>query len=108
MKINTNPCPVQLEIARDIPTFLKRYKKLKGFEPDMTDTLGLTTYAGNSVLIGAFNDDILTLTHALNHFCLWTFDYIGMPVNSNNSEAYCYYYDRILKQILPSYLAAYK
>lgn len=108
MKINTNPYPIQLEIVRDIPTFIKKYKKLKGFEPDMADTLGFTTYVGSSALIGAFNDDILTLTHELNHFCLWTFDYIGMPVNSNNSEAYCYYYDHILQQILPSYLTAYK
>ncbi len=109
MKINTNPYPVTLEIVNDTRVFIRKYKKLKGYVPDLSiDTMGISSNHGNSALIGVFNGDIITLTHELNHFCLWTFDYVGMPVNTIHSEAYCYYYDHILKQVLPSYLTAYR
>lgn len=108
MKINTNPYPVHLEIVNDIDSYRKKYRKLKGYEPVLEDCKGYTTYLGNTCLIGIFKDPLPTLIHELNHFCLWTFDYIGMPVDSRHSEAYCYYYDHILQQILPSYLTAYR
>lgn len=50
--------------------------------------------------MGIFSEPLPTLIHEVNHFCLWVFDYIGMPVNSGNSEAYCYYMDSILEQVL--------
>ncbi|AHN83346.2 hypothetical protein EpBp4_0002 [Escherichia phage Bp4] len=108
MKLNTSPYPVQLEVVLDRDTFIKKYKKLKGYEPDLEGCKGYTTYSGNRVLIGIFKEPLHTLIHELNHFCLWVFDYIGMPINSTNSEAYCYYYDYILSQIPSSYLTAYK
>lgn len=102
VRINTAPYPVKLKVCLDADTFAKAYQKLKGCDPDLTDTNGITTYSGNVALIGIFTGDIVTLVHELNHFCLWTFDYIGMPVNSANSEAYCYYYDYLLNQVLTS------
>ncbi len=98
MKINTAPYPVHLEIVTDIDLFINKYKKLKGYSPDLTGCKGFTTYSGNVVIIGIFTEELATLIHELNHFCLWVFDYIGMPVNSDNSEAYCYYYDYIFNQ----------
>ena len=100
MKLNTSPYPVQLEVVFDQDTFIKKYKKLKGHEPDLDGCKGYTSYSGNRVLIGIFREPLHTLIHELNHFCLWVFDYIGMPVNSSNSEAYCYYMDSILEQVL--------
>lgn len=98
MKIDTTPYPVHLEIVTDTVVFNKKYEKLKGYAPDIDSCKGYTTYSGNRVLIGVFAEPLHTLIHELNHFCLWTFDYIGMPVNSANSEAYCYYYDYIFNQ----------
>lgn len=100
MKLNTSPYPVQLEVVFDRDTFFKKYKKLKGYEPDIDGCKGFTTYSGNKVLMGIFSDPLPTLIHEVNHFCLWVFDYIGMPINSSNSEAYCYYMDSILEQVL--------
>ena len=100
MKLNTSPYPVQLEVVFNQDTFIKKYKKLKGHEPDLEGCKGYTTYSGNKVLMGIFSDPLPTLIHEVNHFCLWVFDYIGMPVNSSNSEAYCYYMDSILEQAL--------
>ena len=100
MKLNTSPYPVQLEVVFDRDTFVKKYRKLKGYEPDIDGCKGYTTYSGNKVLMGIFSDLLPTLIHEVNHFCLWVFDYIGMPVNSSNSEAYCYYMDSILEQVL--------
>lgn len=100
MKLNTSPYPVQLEIVFDRDTFVKKYKKLKEHEPDIEGCKGFTSYSGNKVLMGIFSEPLPTLIHEVNHFCLWVFDYIGMPVNSSNSEAYCYYMDSILEQIL--------
>lgn len=98
MNINTAPYPINLEIVFDAPTFIKKYKKLKGCEPDLEGCKGYTAFSGNICIIGIFKEPLFTLTHEINHFCLWVFDYIGMPVNSENSEAYCYYYDHIFKQ----------
>lgn len=100
MKLNTSPYPVQLEVVFDRDTFVKKYRKLKGYEPDIEGCKGYTTYSGNKVLMGIFSEPLPTLIHEVNHFCLWVFDYIGMPVNSGNSEAYCYYMDSILEQVL--------
>lgn len=100
MKLNTSPYPVQLEVVFDWDTFIKKYKKLKGYEPDLEGCKGYTAYSGNKVIMGIFSDPLPTLIHEVNHFCLWVFDYIGMPVNSSNSEAYCYYMDSILEQAL--------
>ena len=100
MKLNTSPYPVQLEVVFDRDTFVKKYRKLKGYEPDIESCKGFTTYSGNKVLMGIFSEPLPTLIHEVNHFCLWVFDYIGMPVNSSNSEAYCYYMDSILEQVL--------
>lgn len=98
MKINTAPYPVHLGIVTDIAVFNKKYEKLKGYATDIEGCKGYTTFSGNRVLIGIFTESLHTLIHELNHFCLWVFDYIGMPVNSANSEAYCYYYDYIFNQ----------
>lgn len=100
MKLNTSPYPVQLEVVFDRDTFVKKYRKLKGHEPDTEGCKGYTTYSGNKVLMGIFSEPLPTLIHEVNHFCLWVFDYIGMPVNSGNSEAYCYYMDSLLTQVL--------
>lgn len=100
MKLNTSPYPVQLEVVFDRDTFVKKYRKLKGYEPDIESCKGFTSYSGNKVLMGIFSEPLPTLIHEVNHFCLWVFDYIGMPVNSSNSEAYCYYMDSILEQLL--------
>lgn len=100
MKLNTSPYPVQLEVVFDRDTFIKKCRKLKGYEPDIEGCKGYTTYSGNKVLMGIFSEPLPTLIHEVNHFCLWVFDYIGMPINSSNSEAYCYYMDSILEQVL--------
>ena len=100
MKLNASPYPVQLEVVFNQDTFIKKYKKLKGHEPDLEGCKGYTTYSGNKVLMGIFSEPLPTLIHEVNHFCLWVFDYIGMPINSSNSEAYCYYMDSILEQVL--------
>lgn len=100
MKLNTSPYPVHLEIVNDREVFRKKYKKLKGYEPDIDGCKGFTSYSGNKVLMGIFSEPTPTLIHEVNHFCLWVFDYIGMPINSSNSEAYCYYMDSILAQVL--------
>lgn len=100
MKLNTSPYLVQLEVVFDRDTFVKKQRKLKGYEPDIEGCKGYTTYSGNKVIMGIFSEPLPTLIHEVNHFCLWVFDYIGMPVNSSNSEAYCYYMDSILEQLL--------
>ena len=37
--------------------------------------------------------NLQTFVHELNHVCLAVFDLRGIPVSSDYSEAYCYYYD---------------
>lgn len=108
MNINTSPYPVSLEIVNNWDAFRTKYKKYKGKEPDEC-SLGTTTYYGeygNKVLIGIFDSNYITLIYELNHFCIFTMEYIGMDITTRSSEAYCYYMDSILKQIPSSYLTA--
>ena len=40
-----------------------------------------------------YDSQMQTFVHELNHACLDIFDTRGIPVSSDYSEAYCYYYD---------------
>lgn len=110
MKLITSPYPVSLDVVFDWDSFRKKYKKAKGFEPEKC-SLGTTAYYGehgNKVLIGVFDGNPITLIHELNHFCIFTMEYIGLDITTHSSEAYCYYMDSLLTQIPSSYLTAYK
>ena len=100
MKLNTSPYPVQLEVVFDWDTFVKKYKKAKGCEPEEQSKGVTTLLPDGSVLIYVQDSDSITLVHELNHFCIYTFGFIGLPINDDNSEAYCYYMDSLLKQVL--------
>lgn len=100
MKLNTSPYPVQLEVVFDWDTFTKKYRKAKGFEPEEQSEGVTTLLPDDSVLIYIQDNDPITLIHELNHFCIYTFGFIGLPINDDNSEAYCYYMDSLLKQVL--------
>ena len=100
MKLNTSPYPVQLEVVSNWDTFVKKYKKAKGCEPEEQSKGVTTLLSDGSVLIYAQDSDPITLVHELNHFCIYTFGFIGLPINDDNSEAYCYYMDSLLKQVL--------
>lgn len=100
MKLNTSPYPVQLEVVFDWDTLVKKYKKAKGCEPEEQSKGVTTLLPDGSVLIYVQDSDPITLVHELNHFCIYTFGFIGLPINDDNSEAYCYYMDSLLKQVL--------
>lgn len=100
MKLNTSPYPVQLEVVSNWDTFVKKYKKVKGCEPEEQSKGVTTLLPDGSVLIYVQDCDPITLVHELNHFCIYTFGFIGLPINDDNSEAYCYYMDSLLKQVL--------
>lgn len=100
MKLNTSPYPVQLEVVFDWDTFVKKYKKAKDCEPGEQSKGVTTLLPDGSVLIYVQDSDPITLVHELNHFCIYTFGFIGLPINDDNSEAYCYYMDSLLKQML--------
>lgn len=100
MKLNTSPYPIQLEVVFDWDTFVKKYKKAKGCEPEEQSKGVTTLLPDGSVLIYVQDSDPITLVHELNHFCIYTFGFIGLPINDDNSEAYCYYMDSLLKQVL--------
>lgn len=100
MKLNTSPYPVQLEVVSNWDTFVKKYKKVKGCEPEEQSKGVTTLLPDGSVLIYVQDSDLITLVHELNHFCIYTFGFIGLPINDDNSEAYCYYMDSLLKQVL--------
>lgn len=100
MKLNTSPYPVQLEVVSDWAIFSKKYRKAKGIEPE-DGSKGITSLLHNgSVLIYVQDSNPITLVHELNHFCIYTFGFIGLPINDESSEAYCYYMDSLLNQVL--------
>lgn len=100
MKLNTSPYPVQLEMVHDWAVFSKKYRKAKGIEPE-EGSKGITTLLPDgSVLIYVQEGNPITLVHELNHFCIYTFGFIGLPINDESSEAYCYYMDSLLNQVM--------
>lgn len=100
MKLNTSPYPVQLEVVFDWGIFSKKYKKAKGIEPEEQSKGVTTLLPDGSVLIYVKENDHITLVHELNHFCIYTFGFIGLPINDEFSEAYCYYMDSLINQVL--------
>lgn len=100
MKLNTSPYPVQLEVVHDWAVFSKKYRKAKGIEPGDESKGVSTLLPDGSVLIYVRENCPITLVHELNHFCIYTFGFIGLPINDESSEAYCYYMDSLLNQVL--------
>lgn len=102
VKVNATPYPVSLEVVDSWEVFRSKYIKYKGYEPEEC-SLGTTTYYGdygNKVLIGIFDGSFVTLIHELNHFCIHTMEHVGLDITVKSSEAYCYYFDSILKQVI--------
>lgn len=48
------------------------------------------------IIIAVFDNKIGTLIHELQHAVIYLSDYIGMNINMQTSEAFCYFIDNIL------------
>lgn len=89
------PYPRRLALFRDIDTytaFLDRHCTCTWpheHRPDghgqMARVVGTNIYA-----VGVFNDDPATLVHELAHVVIDCFDTLGLPINHDASEAFCY------------------
>jgi hypothetical protein len=102
MKVKLNPYPVTVDIVFNRDDFIKRYKKVRGYSPDIEGCGGMTSYlSSDDLLIGVFNSKVGTLVHELNHALIHTMEYVGLSITPQTSEAYCYLMDSVLEQALP-------
>jgi hypothetical protein len=102
MQIKLNPYPVTVDVVFTKQDFTKRYKKVRGYSPDLDGCTGMMAcLADDFLLVGVFNSSTTTLVHELNHALIHTMEYIGLSIVSQTSEAYCYLMDSVLKQTLP-------
>lgn len=100
MNIETGPYPVMLEVFRDVDSYTERYTELRGYGPSIGGTGHTAIISDSHVLVGVFNNSPGTWVHEVNHFCIHVFEYVGLPITHASSEAYCYYMDYILEQVL--------
>lgn len=77
--------------------------KTKGFE----NSLGLTTYAGNSSYIFISREHNTNLSillgstvHEIMHAIFHTLDCAGYSYNTEGQELYCYYHNSVLETVL--------
>lgn len=77
--------------------------KTKGFD----DSLGLTTYAGNSsyIFISRKNNNTLSvllgsIVHEIMHAIFHTLECAGYNYNPEGQELYCYYHNSVLETVL--------
>lgn len=98
MDIITTPYPVSLKVFSDIGEFKEAYKELNNKDVDILGCLGMFSRNDCDLIIGVFNNDVVTLVHELSHAVMYIFDTVGIPLSSDNSETYCYYMDSLLKQ----------
>lgn len=83
---------------KDFPK-LCRHHDMPGTEVGVTDECGCN---GLIFHMGVFDGKASTLAHEAAHTVLALFKHIGMPVNAQHSEAFCYLLEHIVSTFTPA------
>lgn len=100
MKLRMQPYPVDVYIYFSAEDYSKAHKRLTGKLPKTEGRSGQAILRNNEILIGIFNDSIITLVHEVNHAVIYTLEYIGHPITDETSEAFTYLVDYILNKTI--------
>ncbi|EFM0018489.1 TPA: hypothetical protein IHD35_000551 [Escherichia coli] len=100
-KINCHPYPVHIWFTNS-----HRFHASKCYSEGI-DTDGAEGCAGicsssepdrGRQVVGVFDNDLTTLVHEVQHAVINLCHYIGMPINTQTTEAVAYIYDSIFTQ----------
>lgn len=100
VNINCQPYPVKLTLVYDRELFEKKASKLIGYTVQTDGCDGMCADKEGKYLVGIFDNKVGTVAHELNHVCISVFEYIGLPISDSNSEAYCYFFEHLIKQAI--------
>ena len=98
MEISCQPYPVKLTLVHDRELFEKKASKLLGFTVQTDGCDGMCADKDGKYLVGIFDNKVGIVAHELSHVCISVFEYISMPISDSASEAYCYFFEHLLKQ----------
>ncbi|HBT0444716.1 TPA: hypothetical protein MA058_003370 [Klebsiella pneumoniae] len=89
--LNVHPYFLYVYFTRDEKTFNKCRTKFTGKKPLQDLGCGCVSTDGQGkIILGVFDKSDSTLIHELSHVMVHIFEYIGMPINSDTTEAYAY------------------
>lgn len=100
-KLNVHPYTANVWFTNSRQLHYKQCIKVIGPREELvTDASGVCSYddARLNLVIGLFNDSPYTLIHEIGHAVIDIFEGVGMPVNGDTSEAFCYLLDSMYKQ----------
>ena len=104
-KLNVHPYSANVWFTNSERLHMRQCRKVisptygAGYENDGT-TKGVCAYDDNclNIVIGLFSDSQVTMVHELGHAVINIFAGVGMPVNMDTSEAFCYLLDSLYQQ----------
>lgn len=93
IKLDVRPYYADIWFTNSKSLYLRKRSEI-GVTPDpwLDGAGGMTTYYENGwqQVVGIFNRDKETLVHELSHAVINLFNGVGMPINQDTSEAFCY------------------
>lgn len=100
-KLNTSPYNGDIWFTNSESLYLRKRSEIGVVsQPNLGSAGGMTTYFedGWQQVVGLFNGDRATLVHELSHSVINLFNGVGMPINIDTSEAFCYLIDNLYTQ----------
>lgn len=100
IKINVHPYPNRVWFTVDHDKFMEKRGATFGlFDDCFADGCVTVSECRRDQLIGVFNVTHNVIAHEVGHSVIELFQYVGMPVNLDTQEAFCYLTGSINKQI---------
>jgi len=101
-KFKTNVYEGTFYITNDKKEYSKLYKKVfnEHFEPE---SAGIHAATSRTFVIGVFDNKISTLTHELSHAAITMHELMGMSINNETCESFCYFIDHIKARCLEGF-----
>lgn len=101
-KINIHPYTANVWFTNSRRLHLNKCRAAIGprEEPADAHCSGCCSYDAEcmNIVIGLFSDNPYTLVHEVGHAVINIFEGVGMPINGDTSEAFCYLLDSMYKQ----------
>lgn len=105
IKLNVHPYPNNVWFTTDHDEFMRKRALVCGMTSNCFAEGCVSISEGmRNQVIGVFNVSHETIAHEVGHSVIGIFSYVGMPVNDDTQEAFCYLTGKLHKQIY-KYLA---
>lgn len=100
LELQINPYPATLFFTCDREEYNNKREEYTSVPIDTYEAGGICSDFDDIFLVGIFDNEISTIIHELNHVCIKVFTFIGMNVNLETQEAFCYLHQYLFEQCI--------